>query len=329
MRHWIAWACVLSLSTPAFAQGGGGPGGGGGGRGRGTRVEWAADMDAAMRQAKEKNAYLFIFVKNAADKDPTEFNNADLDAISKQGGVIFVKLNFSKEDEWIKQWKVQAAPMILGCDRHGNDYNRAASTNIDKIRGILDALPALVQKYEAKLKSEYGKFQEALKTQQNAKIGKALADLLPVLKKGYKETDETLAKMKEIEGAEVKKIEQGGKGDAEIELEWLKEMLADFKNTPLAAEAELRLAKIEKEKDPQAGLARVKRVQKLEGLGYPPKVEAATALLGEITADGEARVAEAVKLDKAAAKEALRKLVKDYAGTDAAKRASEALKSVE
>lgn len=325
MKQLAIGACVLAMAAPAFAQGGGGPGGGR--NGRGPRVEWAEDMEQALRRAGEKNACIFVYIKNSTDKDPTEFNNADVAEMSRD--VVFVKLNYGRDDEWIKQWKVPVAPMILGCDKHGNDYNRANSTNIDKIRGILDAVGGLVQKYEAKLKSEYAKFLDAIRTQQNAKIGKALADLLPVLKKGFRETEDTLAKMKEIEADEVKKVVEGGRGDRDLEVEWLNEMLRDFKGTPIAAEAELRLAKIEKARDPQAAIARIKRLQKLEGVGYPSKVDSSNALWTEITSDGEAKVDEALKLDKAAAKDALRRLLRDYAGTDAAKRANEALRSVE
>ena len=102
----------------------------------------------------------------------------------------------------------------------------------------------------------------------------------------------------------------------------------DARSTAPGAKAEIALALLDHSRgNILPAIQRLLSVMKYDARLLKPEVEAAAKALDEISKAGDARIEGALNgPDKAVAKEVLRKLAKDYAGTDAGKHAADASK---
>ena len=73
----------------------------------------------------------------------------------------------------------------------------------------------------------------------------------------------------------------------------------------------------------QLAIKSLVKVSKLDPLKYRREIATAELELGEISREGETKIAQAAENDRATAREELRKLMKEYEGTEAGKRAAE------
>ena len=349
-------AFVLALSIPAFAQKGGGGKGGGfgggdfGGRDReGNRIRWSSNIDGItdskdpfeaerrkrMGMEPIENKYLFVYIRPIAEtQDPNEFNNNDIVELSYNQW-IFVKMDFDKDNVHQKGWGVKAAPACLGCDLHGNDFNRTGNPSLGEVRRITGGLPELIARYEQKLKSDFTKANEIAKT-DDSKAVKLYVEIVANGKKGYKEVVESATKLGDYAQSALKRADLPESVSPEAGIDYLEDLAKLFKGagaegkaTGPSVQAEIRIARLDYERgNVKAAIQRLLAILK-----YDPKLKAeidnAARALEEMSHAGEAKVELAVTGDRALAKETLRKLASDYAGTEAAKRALEAAKRFE
>lgn len=331
-------AFVFALSAQAFAQKGG-FGGDFGDRGGSTKVRWSNSMESLNGPADPfeerrrkfmgldpaEKKYLFVYIRPLAEtQDPGSFNSADIAKLSHDQWV-FVKMDFDKDNAHQKAWGVKAAPAIIGADLHGNDFIKTGAVSLDSLRRITGSLPELVVRYEQKLKADYAKANELMKTDE-PKAVKMFVEIIADGKKGYKEVDESATKIADFAQGALKKADLPESVSPEAGVEYLDEVARAFKGTATGVQAEIRIARLDHERgNVQPAIVRLVGIQKYDAK-LKAEIENAARALEEIGRAGEAKVELAVTGDKALAKETLRKLSRDYAGTDASKKALEASK---
>ncbi len=270
-----------------------------------------------------KKKYIFIYVRPsiAEDKDPNEFTNADIVQLS-YGEWYFIKMDLDKENARLKAWGVKGGPMIIGCDLHGNDFLKFSALTLDSVRSITRGLPGEIQKYEAKLQADYRKACDFLKTDE-AKGLKGLLDILAAGKQGYKEVTEAQAKLNDVSEAAFRRIELAESVSLETGIDYLDELVKQYGKTARGIQAEIRIAQLDHERgNVPAAVQRLNKILKYERL---PKseIDLVQRALEEVSKAGDQKIELALTGDRNASKELLRKLARDYAGTEAGKRATE------
>lgn len=336
-------AFLLALSAQAFAQKGGfGPGMGDRGGMLNNKIRWSNNVDAAATEdpaeARRRKMmgldpvdkkYLFVYIRPIAETDdPNSFNSADIVKLSHEAW-IFVKMDYDKDNAHQKAWGVKAAPMVIGCDLHSNDFIKTNSVAVDSLRRVTGGLPEMITRYEQKLKSDYAKAVDLFKT-DDAKAMKLFVDIVSDGKKGYKEVDDSEKRVGEYAVTALARAELPESVSPEAGIDYLDEVSKVFKGTAPGVQAEIRIARIDHERgNVQPAIVRLVSITKYDPRMLKAEIENAARALDEISRAGEAKVELAATGDKALAKETLRKLAKDYAGTEAGKRATDASKRFE
>jgi len=310
-----------------------------------SRVDWYPTLDRAMsgqdsgdrsgfgffgrRMDPVEKKYIFVYVRPLTeDKEPNEFMNQDVVTASREKWA-FLKMDFDKENPHLKAWGINRAPAIVGCDLHANDFAKTASAGLDAIRSILKSVPPAVLAYEAKLKAEYSKAIEQLRSDEERGT-KALVDIVANGKHGYKEVAEAQARLGEISHAAIQKGELAEAVSPEAGIEYNEELSRSFKTSSTGVLAEIRVARLEHERgNAPAAIQRLQKVLKYDPRLLKKELEEASKALDEISKAGEAKIEGALALDRAAAREVLKKLARDYAGTEAGKKAAETAKRME
>ncbi len=328
-----AAVALLACAAPAFAQ-----------RGpddlMGRRLSWYPSLEAAMgggdalsemerrrmrffgENAQDKK-YILVYVRPLSEeKEPGDFQNADVITQSR-GPWAFVKMDFDKENKWLKAWGIGRAPACIGTDLHGNEFGRIAST--DGVRGLLKSVPDLIAKYEAKIRIDWSKIGDQLKLDEE-RGAKLLVDFCQIAKPGYKETGEANAKLSEISEAALKRGELAESVSVDAGVGYYEDLTRTYGKTAPGILSQIRLAFLEHERgNVRKGLDSLQRILK-ERLS-PHETEEANRSIQEISKRGELKIEGVLaNPDKSAAKDALRKLASEYAGTDAGKRAVELVK---
>ncbi len=294
-------AFVFLLTAPAFAQKGGGKGGRGFDGGdfgeRGFRVNWASSIESAvspdpgeqqrnkflkgfgMESAEKK--YLLVYVRPPSESgDPGEYSNDDVVRASYREWT-FVKMDPDKDNPYLKSWGVRTAGVIVGCDLHANSFMGPVASSADQLRRILGGLPGAVAAYEQKLKAEYGKAVEAIKTDE-ARGTKLLIDLVSRGKPGYKEVAQAQAQLGEQADAAFRRGELAESVSPETGIEYYEEVSKTYKGTPPGVRADLRLARLERERGNSKGaLAKLQAIVKLDPRVFKSEIEEAQKLLEE------------------------------------------------
>jgi hypothetical protein len=332
-------ALVLALASQAWAQRGDEFG-----RGYSSRVDWYPSLERAMsgqdsgdrsnfffgrRMDPVEKKYIFVYVRPLTeDKEPNEFVNQDVVTASREKWA-FLKMDFDKENPQLKAWGVGRAPAIVGCDLHANDFQKMPSAGLDAIRSVLKNVPPAVVAYEAKLKADYSKALEQIRTDEEKGV-KILVEIVARGKHGYKEVAEAQKRLDEITQASVQKGELAEAVSVEAGIDYNEDLAKTFKTSSAGVMAEIRVARLEHERGNAAvAIARLLKVQKYDARTLKKEIEEAGKALEEISKAGEAKIDAALALDRAAAREVLRKLAKDYTGTEAGKKATEAAKRME
>ncbi|HXX94186.1 MAG TPA: hypothetical protein VEN81_11175 [Planctomycetota bacterium] len=341
-------AFVLALSAQAFAQKGGGFGGGGAGGGMGpggmqNKIRWASNVDNPVvaedpitaRRLKQMGIepvdkkYMFVYVRPIAETvDPGSFNSTDIITLSHEAWV-FVKMDYDKDNPHQKAWGLKGAPAIIGCDLHANDFIKSASIDLASIRRITGGLPEAIQRYEQKLKSDFAKANEFLKSDE-PKAMKLFVEIVSDGKKGYKEVEDSATKVGDFGQAAILKSDLPESVSPEAGIDYLEEMAKIFKGTAPAVQAEIRIARLDHDRGQiQPAIQRLLGIQKYDPRSVKAEIDNALHALEDISRAGEAKVELASSGDKTLAKDSLRRLAKDYAGTDAGKKAADASKRFE
>ena len=304
----------------------------------GRRVAWYPSLESAMGGGGELSEFerrrmrffgenpvdkkfIFVYVRPMQEeKEPSEFNNQDV-VVASRGAWCFVKLDFDKENRWLKAWGVNRAPAVIGADLHGNDFLKHPAASIDAVRGILKNVPDAVARYEAKLKSDWTRVNDHLKLDEE-KGAKALIDFCGFAKPGYKETGEAQAKLAEISDAALRRGELAESVSVDSGIAYYDDLAKSYAKTTPGLLAQIRVAFLEHERgNVRKGIDALHKIQKLDRLS-PHEMEEANRALLEISKRGEQKIDAALGLpDRAAAKDALRRIASEYAGTEAGRRA--------
>lgn len=335
-------AMLLAFAAQAWAQRGPEDFGRGA-----SRVDWYPSLERAMsggdsgernpffgrRMDPVEKKYIFVYVRPVTeDKEPNEFVNQDVVQASRDKWA-FVKMDFDKENPQLKAWGIGRAPAIVGCDLHSNDFGKTPAAGLDAIRSMLKSVPPAVIAYEAKLKADYSKALEQLRSDEEKGI-KILVDIVAKGKHGYKEVGEAQNRLTEITHAAVQKGELAEAVSVEAGIDYHEDLVKAFKTSSAGVMAEIRVARLEHERGNVAvAVARLLKIQndkaQYDVRTLKKEIEEAGKALDEISKAGEARIEGALALDRATAREVLKKLAKDYAGTEAGRKAAEAAKRME
>ncbi len=307
----------------AWAQGGRG--------GRDGRIDWHESVpDPGGVTKGQAKRFVLIYVRTAEEaSDPTEFRNSDIVQAS-QGAFTFVKLAYDKESAETKEYRIPSAPMLIGCDKWGNEVTRQMGVDIVKLRAIIQSVPDLVAKLEATIKAASAKMDEAAKRGDRAATVKACLDVLKLARRGYPELEAATKKIESLAAEEFKKVEIAASVDDAKAVEVLETIVKDFAGAAPAAAAEIQMAQFENRAGSIA--AAIGRLLKVVKSAFKKESEEAQKAIEAISAEGLEKVATAQQFaaqDKDKAREQLRKLQKDYAGTEASRKALEALKAIE
>jgi len=344
MKNLLAAAFVIGLAGAAHAQGG--FGGKGDMRER-DRIPWVrGGMDRAVSggtdnlsplekrrlkatgQEPTDKKYIFVYIRGTdeAAMEPREVSTCADAREAARGAWSFVLLDFDKENAFQKSWKVTAGSTCVGCDIYGNDFIKVGSATIDNIRTVLKGTPEAVARYETKLKIDFQKATESLKSDEE-KGAKLFVDICLGGKTGYKEVAESHAKLGELTESAFRKGELATAVSAEMGLDYYDDMVKIYRSTAPGARAEVLFALLDHARgNVQPAIQRLLKLLKLDARTLKPEIEAAQKALDEISKAGDVKIEVALAGDKSAVKEILRKLATDYKGTDAAKHAADAAK---
>ncbi len=362
MKKHFALVAVFALlaSTVAYAQGGGGFGGGGkggGGQGGGNKgggggrvpggggnnggakdpkaedqllsINWNGSVDSAVTSAAGGDKYILLYVYPPSElTDPNAFKVQDV-VDASNGNWIFTKKPLNKDDAELKPYKVTSSPTLIGMDKYGNEFKRTTTLSSPAILAILKATPEAVIKFKNELAQ---KWKDAVAATDEAKALKLLVDICTLGKKGYEEIEKAFEKTNEYGEKRLKTIEALFTTDEAAAAKALDTMAADFKGTPPACDAEIWIAKRERDAKLPSAIARLLKITAILDKHFEDRVKAAQAVLDEIVSDGMARIEAAKQAaaagEKDAAKKSLSKMTGDYKGTDVAAKATEALKEI-
>ena len=332
-------AFLLALAAVAHAQAGFGR------DGFRERIPWYASFDKvgsggdnlsplerrrlkAMGLEPSDKKYIFVYIRPLTeDKEPNEFTTCQDALEAARGAWAFVKLDLDPQNVHQKAWGIKTAPAVVGCDLFANDFVKVGTISVDAIRSVVRNTPDLVAKYESKLKSDFGKATDALKADEEKGV-KLLVDLCVTGRNGYKEVSEAQTKLNEMTESLFKKGELASAVSPETGSEYFDDLVKLYRTTAPGARAEVLLAILEHARgNVQPAIQRLLKVAKYDARLLKAEVDSAGKALDEISKAGDAKIEAALNgPDKALAKETVRKIARDYAGTEAAKHATEAAK---
>ncbi len=339
----VLLSALFSLlpAAPARAQEGGGPLGPFDDRAgfyRTRKIAWQSSIESALNTTERSNEdpsgtvkrYIFVYVyPPGGDKEPNIFNNNDLTAASYEDW-IFVKFEFEKENPALRILGVRSAPACLGCDIFSNAFAQTSVVAIGTVRGLVKSTPDLIARYEQKLKIDFNRATTLAQTDPS-RAARLFAGIVADGKPGYKEFMESLARLEELTVPVFNAGEMAESVSVEAGIAFYEERAKTYANTPPGARAEIRLALLEHLADHiQTGLQRLLKIQKLDPRIFKNEISAADRAIETISQAGEEKIqAIEAKADRNAAKEGLRKLARDYAGTAAGRHAAEAARKYE
>jgi hypothetical protein len=338
MRTTIAVILALGAVLPASAQ----EGFRGDAR---TRVRWYPSVESvvgggggtdelerrrlrAFGMEPSEKKYIFVYIRPVTEeKEPNEFSTFADVLNAARDAWAFVKMDLDKENAHQKAWGVRGAPSIVGCDLHGNDFTRATGHSTDAIRSVLKNTPDAVSRYQAKLKSDFAKASDTLKIDEE-RGAKLFVDLVAIGKRGYKEIVDAQEKIAEISAQALRKGELASAVSLDAGVEYLEELVKTYKSSAPGIQAEVSLALLDHARgNVQPSIQRLVRLQKLDLRGMKAEQEALARAFMEVDKAGVQKIEAAQTLpDKAQSREALKRLAKDYAGTEAGRQAAEASK---
>ncbi len=353
----LAAVLSLALASEAWAQRGGGGGGGRGGGGfgdgfgAGPTVNWFPSIEAAMARGGERppapaadpdrpapdpdrwarrfgfepvaKKYVLVYVRMVSEeKDPGAFNNTDVIRAS-YAEWAFVKMDFDREHPYQKAWGLRAPPACVTLDLHGNDILKTNVISAETVRGLLRNTPEAIQAFETKLKLDFQRAVEALKTDE-ARGVKALIEIAALVRVGYKEITDAQAALAEASEASFKNCEILESASLDQAIAYLEELVRLYRITSPGVRAEVRIARLENARqNVQAAVQRLNKILKYDPRILRKEIDEAGTALGDVSHEGETKITAALSGNRSEARDSLRKVARDYAGTEAGKRAAD------
>ncbi len=354
-----ALAAVFSLVLAAEAAAQRGPGGGGPGRGPGgfgdgdgfgpmRTIYWFPSIETVVNAANRPqpqpgaggeerpwerffrpggNAagkrYIFVYVRPVSEaREPAEFNNGDLITAS-HAEWAFVKMDFDREHPYQKAWGVSRPPACVTLDIHGNEFLKTSYLTIESLRGLIRNTPDAIMRFEAKLKTDFQRAIDALKSDETRGV-KALIEIAALNKVGYKEISDAQTALAETAEASFKNCDLVESVGLDQAIAYLDDLARLYKGTGPSLRAEVRIARLEHLKDSvQAAIQRLLKVLKNDPRIMAREMDEANAMMAQISRTGEEKIAAALTGNRAEARNSLRQIARDYSGTEAGRRATE------
>ena len=269
--------------------------------------------------------YIFAYIHPVNEvKDPNIFKNSDLVRASR-GAWAFVKIPFEKGNPLLKTWRVSVPGTVAALDLKGNHFISTRNFSIGGMRNFLKGMPTLIAKYKMKVASDYKRALSTLTRDKKRGI-KALVKFIKEGKPGYKEVEEATARLNEMAEGEFKQAELAASVNPADGIEFLEGVAKTYLGTPPEAQALIAIARLQRSIGRvQEAIQTLVKVSKLDPLKYRREIATAEFLMGEISREGEVKIAKAADSaeGRAKAREELRKLMKEYEGTPAGERATE------
>ncbi len=292
---------------------------------------WVTPWAKAVETATQNNRFLLVYIRPAKqERDPADFTVQDI-IDSSRVDFVFFKQAYDPSAPEMTLFGVRRAPTLIGMDRFGNEFKRTDQTLLAEIRRILRETPDLVRKFVAKLQADFARAEEAALAGDTSRTLKLYLPIAVLNRKGYVEilkarewvTAEGRERLRRIESIPERRTVR----------ERLTELAALFKGTIPAAEAELRLARLDLEQGwIAAAIQRLSRLAKLDWVDAQEIAETAKTELDALISAGLKKVEAAFQIaslgNPASAKTALKKIQDDYPGTPVAEKAAEALQSI-
>ena len=335
----LAATFVLALTGLAQAQAGGGFG-----REMRERIPWYPSVDKvsgndnlspmerrrlkAMGLEPSDKKYIFVYIRPLSeDKEPNEFSTCQESLEASRGAWAFVKMDLDPQNVYQKAWGIKTAPACIGCDLYANDFMKMIGVSVETIRSIVKGTPDRVTSYETKLKSDFDKAQTLLKSDEEKGL-KQLVDVCILGKTGYKETGEAQKLLNDQTEAMFQQGELASAVSPEAGSEYFDDLVKIYKATAPGLRAEVALAIMDHARGKvEPAITRLQKVMKADPRLMKAEIESATKAMDEISKAGDAKIEAALAgPDKALARESIRKLAKEYAGTEAGKHAADASK---
>ena len=223
----------------------------------------------------------------------------------------------------MKEWGIGRAPGLVALDRFGNHFLRAMNLSSNSIKYLTAKHPLAVAQYEAKVKAEFDRAIDFLEKDE----AKALGGLLSIVengKLGYKLVGESKMLLEEHSKAAFRKAELAESVSRDAGIEYLQGLIKIYRKTPWSSRAEIRIARVEHHSGAvQPAIQRLQKIGKYTKQRLGDESETAKQALAEVIRAGAEKIEQALALeDREEAKATLKQIARDYAGTDAGRRAA-------
>lgn len=251
-----------------------------------TEINWDTSVTPYVSQQKPDRVagkkYLFVYVRTPQEtQEPNFFGNIDI-VNASQSDWAFIALEIRKDDPWQKSWGIQKAPSMIGCDIHGNAFAANTSINLLTVRNLLRTVPDAVARYLATLKADFAASMAAFKNDP-ARGAKGLVHIAVDGKRGYKEVDDAVSRLREIAADELKQAELAESVGPDAGIEFLEKLVKTYLESPPGVLAEIRIAKLEVVRgNAEAALRRLDRIAGYDARLVGPEIKEAAKLYSEI-----------------------------------------------
>lgn len=290
-------------------------------------TDWAETPVGAIARAHADDKPVLLYCFPPGSELPSFFNSGDMRKASREDAV-FCKLKFDREDKVFAKLKIEKVPVILGLDKYGNEYVRSSSITISVARSVIDDLPKMVNAFEEKIYLQHDKALQLLDKGDEKGAIKLFVDIVASGKRGYDRIERSASKLEKLTEKEFKELATLAETDKSLAKTNLTDASKKYKGTPQGAYAEIMLATLENEDgDAKSAIRRLLPIAESDHPFFEKAASKAKDALEHISNEGVVLIDKAKKSgDKAKAAETIRKIAKDYEGTDAAAKAKEALK---
>ena len=274
------------------------------------------------RSLRGKRHILVLITKGTEERLPQGFNHAEPIRLSHSTWA-FTKVKFDRDDPRMKAWGIGRAPGLVALDRYGNIFLRAMALSSNSIKFLTVRHPLAVAQYEAKLKAEFDRAIGYLEADEAKSLG-GLLSIVENGKTGYKLVSESKMLLEEHSKAAFQKAELAESVSQDDAIEYLQGLIKIYRKTPWSSRAEIRIALVEHHSGAiQPAILRLQKIGKYPKQRLGDESETLKQALDELSRAGTEKIDEALALeDRAEAKETLKQIARDYAGTDAGRRAA-------
>ena len=274
------------------------------------------------RSVRNKQHILVYIHNGTGTREPQEFNHA-APIRQSYGEWAFVKLQFDADDPFIKAWGIRRAPGLVALDRFGNHFLRPMNLSTNSIKYLTAKHPLAIAQYEGKLKSEFDKAIGFLDKDESKALG-GLLNIVANGKMGYKLVEESRQLLEEHSASAFRKADLAESVSASVGIDYLQTLIKMYKKTPWSARAEIRIAKVEHHNGSvQPAIQRLNKIQKYDRSYLGKEKIKVDEALAEVSRAGTEKIDTVLAMDdRTEAKVQLKKIAKDYAGTDAGRRAA-------